>query len=315
MKKRVFEVFSLLIILTGVLMFLQIVAYGGITGYVSYDLIGETNSGFRELNVIGLGDDLGSFERGERYSFFVDVKNSGSEVLRDCGIDLDSNWFSSSDRKGLSVGEEYSFFVELKIPEESGNGKHVFDLRVNCEGYVLERELSLDVGGDSFKALIESYRKVDSGLRIEYSLEDLIGEGRAVEYDYGLQDRLGNIVFEGEGEVFIGDHEKGEYVLLVYPEESHKFEGEYLLRMKFDDGFEVREKSKEIVFASKGINSFAIKSEDFDKLSPMGVFFIIGVVALLIVKMIYGKLSRKSKIDRHAFDRRKERKTIELDFS
>lgn len=176
----------------------------------------SSSSGGGVFNPIIVGDisDIIADE-GESKKLSLNVENSRVMFLDKCKVSGDgehANWFTSSETKGLSGGENYDFFFTLNIPEELEAGIYDLSVKVVCEGFnktvdfnleILEKKLLFD--------LIEVERDSDNSVKVTYSIEEVSNIEQNVELQFLLFDADGNEITEVRDNKVIAAGSKKEF--------------------------------------------------------------------------------------------------------
>jgi len=218
---------------------------------------------------------------GETKELSLSVKNGRFTFLQDCQVIGDgehSDWFGSSETKGLAAGESYEFSFDLKIPEVSEPNTYNLSVKVVCGDLskgvdfnleIIEQKLSFD--------LIKVERITEEEIKIIYLLEELSGLEQSIN---NLQFLLFNSDNEKISEVsetrIVSADSKQEFEILIPIEPL--LEGELSLLINMD---------------SESYSTFT--QEDIILGAPVSGFFIFGekirssgnIISLILIVLFF----------------------------
>lgn len=318
MKKKVIEFFVILLFITLLLMTIQYIRFGSLTGLIAFD---EESVYFRDSNQeletgISLYDfqsDLGKFKKGESKTVELKVVNDGRTFLNDCRIFFPTSllsWFESSESIGLSVFEKHVFNINVKIPSNIDSGDYEILIYLVCEEYTSKERAVLTVLEQGFQSQIRNYEREENNLVIYYSLEEFEGKDREMNVNYELVDLDGDIVVAGREEIVLGANSKGEYVLQIdLPKNSF---GEFDLEMEFESRGVIEKESEKIFLPSRGVSGLAIFGENSKRWSVYAFVFVLIVVGFIFIMRLTKRKKSTGDVGVR-FGKRPDRKTIRFD--
>lgn len=256
-----------------------------------------------------------AIKRGTSTNLELEATNIERIFLNNCKLEfgnLPNNWLSSTQTKGLSVGEKYKYLFNVNIPPTAEPGEYNSKITIRCDEGQKSATFNLVVFRNTFEVEIRDYERSVDSLIITYSAQEFAQENHEIIIQYKLIDFEGTIVVSGRNNITIAPGYKGENTLeFKLPKDVA---GEYDIKMVLSDGKTSTEINKKLVIPDSSILGLAVSENNRKTLTRFGVTIVIIISALLILQFIYRKY-RKSKFKTlgNKIENKYGKKVIKLD--
>ncbi len=232
---------------------------------------------------------------GDSKKLKLNVENKQIKFIENCrviGAGEYSNWFSSSETKGLAGGESYEFLISLNIPETSKAGKYNLSLEIICEGASEEIFFNLEIINKKLNFdLIKVERIKQDQVKIIYSIEELSGSTQNVEVQFLLFDLSNKKIAEIKETKTVPANSKEEFETLIPIDSSLKGELNLLINLNSEIYSTF---IQENIILGAPISGFTIFNEErnTDNIFSSVIILLFFVFAFFMVKRIL-KLRKK----------------------
>jgi len=242
------------------------------------------------------------------------VTNIGRIFLNSCKLRFDgagSEWFGSTQIKGLSSGEKFGFSVEASVPDNVEPGEYSVKAILVCDEGGAETLISIAPYRNQFEATIKDYEKDGSNLRVFYNLQEFAGLEHEILIEYSLIDFDGVARYKGVEKVFLGPRTTiSKEIVFSLPKDSL---GEFKFLMQLTDGISQSKAEKDVFLPSGGLLTGLTLFEDGKiKLSSFGAISVV-LIILVIGFILYRRFSRRWKKVEIGFGKKRKRKLINLE--
>ena len=298
-KRRVLLIFMLLLAFSSLLIFVQVMRFGTLSGFAYYDgddsVLSDVFNGKEEYGILSAraaGDVLHvaeidpiSVSRGESEFVSVNVFNLGEDVLNSCAVSLygiNLNWVYSNQVKDLTPGTGTEFVFSVEIPKDAETGKHDFEVITRCEEVEKRNEFSLEVLRNDFEIRILNIERISGELRMEYLVEEFVGKERNIDLTYDFLNSEDVKIVSGKDSLYLGANEliRG-FIEFDLPKDSY---GEFDIIIEANDGAFSSVSENEILLGKAGTTGLSVASDADDSLSIYGIFFVFLLIIYFIVK-------------------------------
>ncbi len=284
MKKKVLQFFVLLFAFAAVLMMLQIMRFGSLTGFIIVD--NETGS---EADNLRIYMDSGiSMKRGEAEFIAVDALNAGKVFLNKCNLEIQGplySWASSAQIYTIAPEEKIKFVFEIKVPDNAEIGRYYSDVLVKCDETKKKMNFFVDVARKDFELKILSWEKTDiNRLAVNYYAEEFAGKYQIVKINYGLINTNELTVASGNDEITL-DAGSTAYKMLdiKLPKDAI---GDFELVLNAESGAVKNSAREKITISSSGLTGLAISESNKKTLFVFGAFLLLIAVLIGVMKYI-----------------------------
>ncbi|MBU0760113.1 MAG: hypothetical protein KJ600_01025 [Nanoarchaeota archaeon] len=234
-------------------------------------------------------------KRGTGTKADLTATNKEKIFLNNCKLlfeGLSKDWLQSSQAKGLSPGEKFSFDVVITVPEEVEPGRYGTTARLQCDEGRAETVFDIVAYRNIFDIEILDYEKIGNKLKVLYNLKEYGGESHEIVLEYALVDFDGVSRYIGEEAVSLGAKDSTEkFVEFDLPKDSF---GEFVFKMKLSDGLSKIATEKEIFLPSEGgLTGLAISEDNRIRLTVFGI--VVGLLIIGIFVVYFVRKFRKKK--------------------
>lgn len=149
----------------------------------------------------------------------------------------------------------------------------------------------INSGVEGYDVIIDTYVKVDQGVKVFYRLVDGDETSRVIDMNYFLEDDSGKVVLDGKSRFVL--QESSELDLVLDLPSKDLADKSLVLKMNFEDEFGLAVK-KEVIIGSRGLAGFSVYNDGAGFIYlPMVVFvFIMGLIGAIL--LVHNRLERRS---------------------
>lgn len=228
-------------------------------------------------------------KRGTQAKVILQGVNNGASFLNNCKVVIRGEnvvRFASSEVKGISAGEKFSFDIVFDVPHEIEPKEYIFETFVSCDEAAASTKFNFYPYRDSFGVMINSYERDGNSLRVLYTVQEFAHVDRGLQIEYALVDFDNIPHFSGKTTIPLKAGQTYPGILnFQLPKDSF---GEFDFRMRLSDGISVVDTNKTIFLPTqRGLTGLPIEGESGRKLSIFGMILVGLILMFLIGKFIY----------------------------
>lgn len=219
------------------------------------------------------------------------VKNDGKSFLNDCkfnSLGKYSSWISHTEAKGLAAGEEYNVVFDVTIPENIGMGSYEMEVSFICGETNKSSKFNVEVLGKQLEfKMINAERSGKDNVKIDYSIQDIVGKDQNVDVQFLLFDMDNKKVAEVKESKLISANTEKEFQTMIPINEGLLGELSLLINLNSEtySGF-----VQENIVLGSPVSGFAIFDNTIGRNTFISTFLVILflVFAFFVIRRIKG---------------------------